>query len=140
MISLDRALKAGCCIEAHSLRCYVCSSHDLYCTDEYKYPPQHLQDCPQGKHDGCSKSKTEIILFGRKIRAILRSCGKKYNNSHCKERDRIRDRLFKPGGELWQCSCDGNKCNTTSSLAVSTILLAATMAQSLYQAAMTIPE
>jgi len=107
-----------------AVKCYVCGlSAD--CNDEYSGVQGHLVDCTNSQDGGCTKTKTITKLPGGVITTVVqRSCGKSYDNSNCKQGDRLKINAIIAKTETWQCSCDGDECNTGSGVRVGVFFIA----------------
>jgi len=106
-----------------ALQCYVCDETDESCSDLYGMPADHKTMCDEGV-TGCSKTKSSTKLLGIETKIVVRSCatGTPYDNSICSKPQKF-NLLVK--SETWQCSCEGDLCNSGSQLALGLPLLIA---------------
>ncbi|KAF6024353.1 hypothetical protein EB796_017354 [Bugula neritina] len=113
---------------AAGTKCYVCSSVDGECADEYTGDSSHEQDCSEVGYtdDGsCSKLKATAKAGGAKASTVTRSCGELYDNTKCEQKDRVKTGSGSAKAETWSCSCEGDLCNGGSQLTYSAALVCA---------------
>jgi len=107
-----------------AVKCYVCDQ-SADCNDEYSGVQGHLVDCSNSQDGGCSKTKQVTKAPGGLIVTVVtRSCGKSYDNSNCKQGDRLKVNAIIAKSESWLCSCDNDECNTGSSVRVGVFVIA----------------
>jgi len=112
------------CIVGYTLAvsCYVCYSHlDSTCNDKYKSPADHLTDCGDDV-TGCSKTHAIGKFEGSRYKSLNRTCGVIYDNAICKFEDAYPFEDASQSitdSEVWQCSCEGDSCNTGSHVSYS---------------------
>ena len=63
---------------------------------------------------------------------VVRSCGQTYDNSKCEQKDRDKVGTGSASVQNWYCSCEGDKCNGSTQLAVSFSVLLAAAARFLF--------
>ena len=59
---------------------------------------------------------TYIIL----LYPVSRTCGKKYDNTRCFQRNRQISKIVGIRAESWSCTCEGDLCNSAPLAAVTT--------------------
>jgi len=114
---------------ATGTECYICSSSDEVCGDEYTGNTDHVTNCSSSvfttEDGGCSKDKSKIKLFGIWVTTTTRTCGQSNDNSACENDDRVKINILGIQSETWSCSCEGALCNAGSQTMLSTSLLLA---------------
>jgi len=130
------AMLLGLIAAAAGTTCYDCTTVvGEACGDEWVANSDYELDCSgtgdSSDEDGsCYKDKNKTKLFGVWVTTVTRGCSANGNdNTQCAQTDRESVNIFGIKSETWKCSCDGDKCNSGSQLALSSALVLSALAK-----------